>query len=226
MPLSQTVVIILAGFCAGAINAVVGWGTVITFPILLAMGYPPMTSTMSNTVGLVAGSMSGAWGYRRELRGQWNRLRWQIPASLIGGGLGAWLLLHLPEKVFAEVVPVLLIAAMLLVVIGPRIQAWVRDRAGEHRGGAELYVGGVRSDQLAGGRSHCDCFADWWFVGCALWSSVVAECVARHDCYRRAYWSLPTVDCVGGPRLGGRSSLTRGRPYRTTFNWGDARCLL
>jgi hypothetical protein len=63
------------------------------------------------------------------LRGQWNRLRWQIPASLIGAGLGAWLLLHLPEEVFAEVVPALLVAAMLLVVIGPRIQVWARDRA-------------------------------------------------------------------------------------------------
>jgi uncharacterized membrane protein YfcA len=122
-------VIVLAGFCAGAINAVVGSGTLITFPTLVAMGYPPLTSTMSNAVGLVAGGISGAWGYRRELRGQWNRLRWQVPASLTGAGLGAWLLLHLPEKVFAEVVPLLLIAAMLLVVIGPWIQAWVRDRA-------------------------------------------------------------------------------------------------
>jgi hypothetical protein len=156
VPLSQTVGIILAGLCAGAINAVVGWGTVITFPTLLAMGYPPMTSTMSNTVGLVAGSMSGAWGYRRELRGQWSRLRWQIPASLIGGGLGAWLLLHLPEKVFAEVVPVLLIAAMLLVVIGPRIQAWVRDRAekagrsGDHVSPRRMAALVVSSWQVAG----------------------------------------------------------------------------
>jgi uncharacterized protein len=129
VPLSQVIVIVLAGLGAGAVNAVVGSGTLITFPMLVAMGYPPVTSTMSNAVGLVAGGVSGAWGYRQELLGQWNRLCWQIPASLIGAGLGAWLLLHLPEKVFAEVVPVLLIGAMLLVVIGPRIQAWVRDRA-------------------------------------------------------------------------------------------------
>jgi uncharacterized protein len=129
VPLSQAIVIVLAGLGAGAVNAVVGSGTLITFPMLVAMGYPPVTSTMSNAVGLAAGGVSGAWGYRPELRGQWNRLCWQIPASLIGAGLGAWLLLHLPEKVFAEVVPVLLIVAMLLVVIGPRIQAWARDRA-------------------------------------------------------------------------------------------------
>jgi uncharacterized protein len=129
VPLSHAILIVVAGLGAGAINAVVGSGTLITFPTLVAIGYPPVTSTMSNAVGLVAGSMSGTWGYRRELRGQWNRLRWQIPASVIGAGLGAWLLLHLPEHVFAEVVPVLLIAALILVVIGPWIQTWARRRA-------------------------------------------------------------------------------------------------
>ncbi len=98
-------------------------------PDLVALGYPPVTATMSNAVGLVAGGVSGTWGYRRELRGQWDRLRWQIPASFFGAGVGAWLLLHLPEKVFTQVVPVLLIAALALVVVGPRIQAWARNRA-------------------------------------------------------------------------------------------------
>jgi uncharacterized protein len=119
----------LAGFGAGAINALVGSGTLITFPTLVALGYPPVTSTMSNAVGLVAGSVSGTWGYRAELTGQWNRLRWQIPASLAGGVLGAFLLLRLPEKVFAEIVPVLLVLALVLVLIGPRIQSWARRRA-------------------------------------------------------------------------------------------------
>jgi uncharacterized protein len=127
--LTHAILILLAGLAAGAINAIVGSGTLITFPTLVAMGYPPVTSTMSNAVGLVAGSVSGTWGYRHELRGQWNRLRWQLPASLIGALLGAWLLLHLPEKVFVDVVPVLLVAALILVVTGPRIQAWARDRA-------------------------------------------------------------------------------------------------
>ena len=121
--------IALAGVGAGAINAIVGSGTLITFPTLVALGYPPVTSTMSNAVGLVAGSVSGTWGYRRELRGQWHRLRWQLLASLTGAALGAWLLLHLPEKVFTQVVPVLLVAALVLVVIGPRIQEWASWRA-------------------------------------------------------------------------------------------------
>jgi uncharacterized membrane protein YfcA len=123
------ILIALAGIGAGAINAVVGSGTLITFPTLVALGYPPVTSTMSNAVGLVAGSASGTWGYRRELRGQWKRLRWQLPASFVGAGLGAWLLLHLPEKVFQQIVPVLLILALVLVVVGPRIQDWARQRS-------------------------------------------------------------------------------------------------
>jgi uncharacterized protein len=129
VPVFEMILIALAGVGAGAINAVVGSGTLITFPTLVALGYPPVTSTMSNAVGLVAGSFSGTWGYRRELRGQWKRLAWQMPASFVGAGLGAWLLLHLPEKVFEQVVPVLLIAALLLVVIGPRIQSYARRRA-------------------------------------------------------------------------------------------------
>ena len=137
------VLIALAGVGAGAINAVVGSGTLITFPTLVALGYPPVISTMSNAVGLVAGSVSGTWGYRRELSGQWDRLRWQIPASLGGAVLGAWLLLHLPEKVFIEVVPVLLIGALILVVTGPWIQAWARRRAEE---------AGRAADHLSTGR--------------------------------------------------------------------------
>ena len=123
------IVIAIAGFGAGGINAIVGSGTLITFPTLVAFGYPPVVATMSNAVGLVAGGVSGTWGYRRELRGQWDRLRWQIPASLAGALLGAFLLLHLPEKAFTTIVPVLLVGALVLVVAGPRIQAWARRRA-------------------------------------------------------------------------------------------------
>ena len=123
------ILIALAGVAAGAINTLVGSGTLVTFPTLVTLGYPPVTSTMSNAVGLVAGGVSGTWGYRRELRGQWDRLRWQIPASFTGALLGSWLLLHLPEKVFTQVVPVLLVLALILVLIGPRIQDWARRRA-------------------------------------------------------------------------------------------------
>lgn len=123
------ILIALAGMAAGAINSLVGSGTLITFPTLVTLGFPPVTATMSNAIGLVAGGVSGTWGYRAELGGQWHRLRWQIPASLIGAAIGAFLLLHLPEKVFIQVVPVLLVLALALVVLGPRIQAYARRRA-------------------------------------------------------------------------------------------------
>jgi uncharacterized membrane protein YfcA len=129
VPVIDMILIALAGVAAGAINSLVGSGTLVTFPTLVALGYPPIVSTMSNAIGLVAGGISGTWGYRRELRGQWHRLRWQMPASFVGALFGAWLLLHLPEKVFTEVVPVLLIAALILVLVGPRIQNWARNRA-------------------------------------------------------------------------------------------------
>ena len=119
----------LAAVGAGAINSLVGPGTLITFPTLVALGFPPVTATMSNAVGLVAGGVSGTWGYRAELTGQWNRLRWQIPASLVGAAIGAFLLLHLPEKVFTRIVPVLLVLALILVIAGPRIQAFARARS-------------------------------------------------------------------------------------------------
>lgn len=124
----ELVILAFAGIAAGAINALVGSGTLITFPTLVAFGVAPVSATMSNAIGLVAGGVSSTWGYRRELRGQWKRLRWQIPASLVGALVGCWLLLHLPETVFAAVVPVLLVLALVLVVFQPRINAWVKRR--------------------------------------------------------------------------------------------------
>lgn len=108
-----------AGLAAGAINAVVGSGTLITFPVLLALGVPPVTANVSNTIGLAPGSFSGAWSYRRELAGQGSRVARLGGASLIGGVTGALLLLALPPGVFRDVVPVLIIAALVLVVAQP-----------------------------------------------------------------------------------------------------------
>ncbi|NMN94155.1 sulfite exporter TauE/SafE family protein [Nocardiaceae bacterium YC2-7] len=150
MSIIEMIVIALAGFAAGAINAIVGSGTLVTFPTLVAFGYPPVVATMSNAVGLVAGGVSGTWGYRRELKGQTDRLRWQIPASLTGAVLGSFLLLHLPEKAFTTVVPVLLVGALILVVTGPRIQAWAQRRA-EDAGRSATHVGPGRMATLVVG---------------------------------------------------------------------------
>lgn len=150
MSAAHMAVIMLAGVGAGAINTLVGSGTLITFPTLVTLGYPPLTATMSNAIGLVAGGVSGTWGYRAELNGQWHRLRWQIPASLAGAAIGAFLLLHLPEKVFIEIVPALLIAALALVVAGPRIQDYARRRA-EAAGRSADHVSPARMAALVAG---------------------------------------------------------------------------
>ncbi|WP_433600705.1 sulfite exporter TauE/SafE family protein [Nocardia sp. CA-135953] len=135
-----------AGIAAGGINTIVGSGTLITFPALLAFGIPPVTANVSNTIGLVPGGVSGAYGYRRELEGQRARLVRLGSASLLGGTTGAILLLILPAAAFKAIVPVLIIAALILVVVQPRLARWVKERraadsgpAPEH-GGLILYV--------------------------------------------------------------------------------------
>ena len=124
----SSILIGLAGLAAGTINTVVGSGTLITFPTLLAFGVPPVTANVSNTIGLVPGSVSGAVGYRRELAGQRPRVLRLGVASLVGGVVGAVLLLVLPEDAFAAIVPVLIVLGIVLVVFQPRISGWVAAR--------------------------------------------------------------------------------------------------
>lgn len=135
----QIVLILLAGVGAGAINAVVGSGTLITFPVLVAFGVPPQIATMSNAIGLIPGNIASSFGYREEIRGQGKRLLGWIPASILGALTGAWLLLHLPASSFETVVPVLLIFALVLVVVQPLLQKWLKARKERLRAaGAEV----------------------------------------------------------------------------------------
>ncbi|MDP9984174.1 putative membrane protein YfcA [Pseudarthrobacter oxydans] len=128
MEFLNSVLIFFAGLWAGTINSVVGSGTLVTFPVLIALGYAPVTASISNAMGLVAGSAAGAWGYRKELSGRGRQLLKLLPASVLGGISGAYLLLHLPEKVFHYAAPVLIVLALLMVAFQPRLQQWVRDR--------------------------------------------------------------------------------------------------
>jgi len=120
--------IALAGVGAGAINAVVGSGTLITFPLLLAFGYPPVVANVSNTVGLVPGSVSGAFAYRRELTGQRRDLRRYGSAAVLGGITGAIALLVLPAAAFQAIVPAFIVAALCLVVLQERISRALATR--------------------------------------------------------------------------------------------------
>jgi uncharacterized membrane protein YfcA len=144
--------IVAVGLAAGTINTIVGSGSLITFPTLLALGYPAVVANVSNTVGLVTGSISGTVGYRRELEGQAPRVRVLGVASLTGGLAGGLLLLALPASVFEEVVPLLILVACVLVALQPRLAARVAagDRPAPAHGGPVLF-GAVFATGVYGG---------------------------------------------------------------------------
>jgi uncharacterized membrane protein YfcA len=143
----EALAIFVAGMSAGTINAIVGSGTLITFPVLLATGIPPVTATVSNGLGLLPGAISGAIGYRAELAGQRSRVLRLAVAAAIGGISGAVLLLMLPPTAFETIVPVLVALALILVILQPRITQAVqrrRERDGSHArpdGGPLLFTG-------------------------------------------------------------------------------------
>jgi uncharacterized protein len=126
--LLRALAIFAVGLAAGTINTVVGSGTLITFPTLLAFGYPPVLANVSNNVGLVPGVASGVYGYRSELGGQRRRLIRLGSASVCGGLVGAILLLTLPQSAFKDIVPGLIALAVVMVIIQPRLAKWVAER--------------------------------------------------------------------------------------------------
>ena len=133
----HAIAIFAAGIVAGTINTVVGSGTLFTFPVLLGFGYAPVVANVSNTVGLVPGSATGALGYRRELAGQRGRVLTLACASLIGGVIGAVLLLSLPASAFKAIVPAFIALALVLIIFQPRLSRLLaehrphgRDRPG------------------------------------------------------------------------------------------------
>ncbi|WP_188274573.1 sulfite exporter TauE/SafE family protein [Streptomyces sp. CBMA152] len=152
----EALAVFAAGVGAGTINTIVGSGTLITFPVLLATGLPPITANVSNTLGLVPGSISGAIGYRDELTGQRHRVLRLGVAALIGGLTGAILLLALPSKAFDAIVPVLVGLALLLVLFQPRIAAALRRRrettgTETHPDGGVLLLVGLFAASIYGG---------------------------------------------------------------------------
>lgn len=124
----EAVAILAAGLAAGTINTIVGSGTLITFPVLLAFGYSPVVANVSNTVGLAPGTVSGAVGYRRELRGQRERVLRLGAASVVGSLTGAILLLVIPGSAFKAIVPGFIGAALVLVLVQPKLARLVAAR--------------------------------------------------------------------------------------------------
>ena len=134
--------VLAAGIAAGAINAVVGSGTLVTFPVLLSLGYPPVVANVSNTVGLVPGSFSAAYAYRRELAGHGRLLTRLGVAAVLGGITGGVLLLVLPPGAFRAIVPALIILALVLVVVQPRLARALARRRPAPEGAGMASSGG------------------------------------------------------------------------------------
>ncbi len=124
----QLSIIFVASIAGGMINTVVGSGTLITFPTLVALGVPPLVANVTNTVGLFPGSFAGAWGYRNELRGHASQVLKLSLAALVGAIGGALLLLVLPATAFERVAPILILGALVLVVFGKRLNRWLATR--------------------------------------------------------------------------------------------------
>lgn len=128
LTLAKAALITLAGGAAGFVNAIVGSGTLISFPTLVGVGFDRLAANMANNVGLVPGSLSAAYGYRRELAGQKYRLSRLIPASALGAFTGALALLLLPSSTFKKVVPFLILTGVFLVLFQPMSQRFLKER--------------------------------------------------------------------------------------------------
>lgn len=122
LELPQFLLLIGAGLIAGCINTIVGSGSLVSFPALLAVGFPPVLANVTNNVGVLPGSVSGAIGYRRELKGKGRSLLPLAVTAGLGGIGGALLLLVLPAEIFSGIVPALIALACVLVLVGPALK--------------------------------------------------------------------------------------------------------
>jgi uncharacterized membrane protein YfcA len=122
--------IALAALVAGAVNAIAGGGSLLTFPTLVAFGLPPLVANITNTVALCPGYVGATFAQRRELVGQGGRIVRLLPFALAGSVVGAWILLHTSEKSFQIVVPVLLVFAAGLLAAQSKLRAFLRGRSG------------------------------------------------------------------------------------------------
>ncbi len=128
--ISSFILAALAAVAAGAVNALAGGGTLITFPMLVFLGVPPVTANVTNTVALCPGYFGGTLAQRADLRGQEKRLRLIVPASIVGGVIGGYLLLQTGEKLFSQLVPYLILLASGLLAIQDPVRAWLTRRMG------------------------------------------------------------------------------------------------
>jgi uncharacterized protein len=231
----EVIAIFLAGMAAGTINTIVGSGSLISFPTLLAFGYPAVGANISNNIGMVFGGVSGTLGYRADLAGQGSHIRLLVPASLLGSVTGALLLLRLPAAAFKTIVPVLIVVALVLVIVQPRMQpalARRREQAqaesgSESRGHAAVTVVCIYASGVYGG--YFGAAQGVLLVGLlgsllpeslqrvnalknllALTANSVAAVVFMLVAWDRIYWGAVLLLAVGGT-LGGVIGARVGR---------------
>ena len=144
MDLSVETIVLLAaaGFLAGALNAAAGGGSLISFPALIAVGYPPLTANVTNNIAVAPGYVTGATGYRRELRGQGHRILPLTVASAIGSLVGVGLILISSQSAFESIVPFLVLAACVLLAFQPAITRRLEEHSGDRdRPGSGVLAG-------------------------------------------------------------------------------------
>jgi uncharacterized membrane protein YfcA len=139
----ETIVLLAtAGFLAGALNAAAGGGSLISFPALIAVGYPPLTANVTNNIAVAPGYVTGATGYRRELRGQGHRILPLTVASAIGSLVGVGLILISSQSAFESIVPFLVLAACVLLALQPAITRRLEEHSGDRdRPGSGVLAG-------------------------------------------------------------------------------------
>jgi uncharacterized membrane protein YfcA len=151
MPASHVVVLLLAGVGAGIFNGVAGGGSLISFPILLGLGYPALTANITNTIGIWPGYVASAAGFRREIGDQKSRLLRLTPFALAGGVAGALLLLTTSSATFDDVVPWLVLGAAALFAAQPVLRKALDRGAAHPRTRPVLLVVGVFAASVYGG---------------------------------------------------------------------------
>lgn len=129
MELTQFLIAALGAFVAGAVNALAGGGTLITFPLMLALGVPPISANITNSIVLIPGYFGGIFAQRADLMGQKPRLLRLLPAAAAGGLIGGSLLLLTGEKIFEQLVPFLVLLATLLIIVGEPLRKWLSERS-------------------------------------------------------------------------------------------------
>jgi hypothetical protein len=131
MSLFNEFLIFMAALAAGFINAIAGGGTLISFPVLLAVGISPVVANVTNTVALVPGTIGGMWSQRKDFKSQYQRLLKLLPVAIVGGVAGGLLILNTSENAFKSLIPYLILGATLLLGFQVRIKNWVVSRIGQ-----------------------------------------------------------------------------------------------